>query len=110
MATETTVMRERHDERRPPVPVGEDGRVVVEPDELGVVWGGQVVALQAQPHGVGDRVRGDRQHQQDGGGDQPERQPALGPAVVGAAESTVGGGLRGCAHGIRPLPSMAFCT
>ena len=81
------------------------------PDEGGVVGGGQVVALQAQPHRIADRVRGDGQHQDHRGGDQQKRQPAVGLLVV--ARTALGGlgcvvVFQGGRHGISPLPSMAF--
>lgn len=101
--------------RGPPILVAEDGDVVGQADELGVLRRRHVVALQAQPDRVADRIGGDREHQQHRGSDQKERQPALRAGVLAAGRGRSRGGLR-CrghrwrGHGISPLPSMAFCT
>ena len=93
---------QRDEKSRPPILVGENGLVVGQPDKLVVSGAGQVVALQAQPDRIPDRVGGHREHQDNRGRDQQVRETPLGTAIVGADGR--------CGHGISPLPSMAFCT
>ena len=88
--------RQRHRQRGPPIPVGQNRDVVVQADEGGVVRGGKVVALQAQPHRVADRIARHRQHQRRRGRDERERQAPVAGSQAHAATD--------------PLPSIAFCT
>src|SRR5262249_39565745 len=73
-------------------------------DERSVVGGGQVVALQAQPDRVTDRICRHRQHENRRGCNQRERQSLFWRQFSGAGLNQGGG------HGNRPFPSTAFCT